>query len=112
MKTTFNPYEIITQKIIDILEAGIIPWQKPWKGGCQPMNLKTGHKYKGINHILLALGDFDTPYFLTFNQIRELGGKLKSGSQGNMIIYWNIKEKKVNEETVETYPIIQYYWYY
>ena len=31
-KTKTNVYEMITNKIIEELEKGIIPWEKPWTG--------------------------------------------------------------------------------
>ena len=34
-------YEIVTEKIISQLEAGVIPWQKPWKIE-PPKNLISG----------------------------------------------------------------------
>ena len=43
MKTS----EIITQKIIEKLESGTIPWQKPW-------NLKTGRPQKACDYMTVA----------------------------------------------------------
>ena len=44
-----NVYEIITQRIIEKLEAGTVPWRKPWKGGADgvPRNLKPIGKISG-----------------------------------------------------------------
>lgn len=33
-----NVYEIVTDKIIKLLEAGVIPWKKPWSGGESAFN--------------------------------------------------------------------------
>ena len=43
-------YDIITNKIIDALKGGEIPWRKPWKGGTlgYPRNWN-GIPYRGIN---------------------------------------------------------------
>ena len=65
-------YETITQKVIDSLEKGVIPWKKPWLGSGLPMNFKTNYKYKGINLLLLALSGFSVPAHLRFSlQMRQ-----------------------------------------
>ena len=54
MKTSPKPniYQIVTDRIIDSLKQGIIPWEKPWKsptvtGGNFPRNFRTGKPYRG-----------------------------------------------------------------
>ena len=32
-------YQIVTDRIMTLLESGTIPWRKPWKGGEPPQNL-------------------------------------------------------------------------
>jgi len=34
-----NVYEIVTEKIINLLEQGVIPWRRPWTGGGLPRNV-------------------------------------------------------------------------
>ncbi len=112
MYSSNNLYEMITEKVIASLEKGVIPWVKPWKGASLPMNFKTGYKYKGINLLLLALSGFSVPYFLTFNQVRELGGKVKKGAEATIIIFWSWREKVKTvdgKDETETYPVLQYY---
>lgn len=46
-------YQMITDKIIKLMGEGLIPWEKPWKGG-GPKNLATGRFYRGINILLLC----------------------------------------------------------
>ncbi len=38
-------YEIITERILEKLEAGTVPWRKPWAAGGRPCNLVSGHDY-------------------------------------------------------------------
>jgi len=112
MYTSNRVYEIITEKVIASLEKGVVPWSKPWKGSSLPMNFKTGYKYKGVNLLLLALSGFSVPYFLTFNQVKELGGTVKKGAEATLVIFWSWKEKtKIvdGKEETETYPVLQYY---
>ena len=40
-KMTKNVYEIVTNKIIEKLEQGTVPWQKPWVNGNSAVNWKT-----------------------------------------------------------------------
>ena len=45
-----NLYQIVTDRIIASLKAGVIPWEKPWQtphftGGPFPRNFRTGRPY-------------------------------------------------------------------
>ena len=46
--------EIITDKIIKGLEAGNVPWQKPWHDYGTPKNLISNRMYTGINFFLFV----------------------------------------------------------
>ncbi len=50
-------YQIITEQILDLLEQGVVPWKKPWRGGAagQPKNLISKKAYRGINVFLLGI---------------------------------------------------------
>jgi len=51
-----DTYTIVTDRIIEALEQGIVPWHKPWKsiGGGQ-MSLSTGKPYRGMNLPLMLI---------------------------------------------------------
>ena len=101
-----NVYEIVTKKIIEKLEAGTIPWKKPWQSGGLQKNLVTKKPYRGINQFLLDLSGFSTPYWLSFKQAKKLGGFVKKDEKSQVIVFWNwVKNKKTDEE----YPIFRYY---
>ena len=60
-------YDVITDRVIEKLEAGTVPWEKPWGGKAgMPQNLKSGKAYRGINVFLLHSLGYESPYFLTF----------------------------------------------
>lgn len=104
-----NPaYSRITDEIIKSLEAGVIPWKKPWTG-IEPQNYQTKSRYNGINYFLLANTSYKYPYFLTFNQCRALGGSIKKGSKGIQVIYWQMLEKTKDnpEDKTEYFPLIK-----
>ncbi len=45
-------YKLVTDKIIEKLEAGCVPWRKTWSSET-PKNLVSGKEYRGINSFLL-----------------------------------------------------------
>lgn len=61
-------YEIVTDRLIEEMKNGIIPWNKPWTGG-EAWSRSTGKGYSVINCILLrdssrsttSLQDWTTP---------------------------------------------------
>src|SRR5262245_20479067 len=81
-------YTTITNRIVAQLEAGTIPWQKPWRGGRAglPKNLLSQKEYKGINVLLLSCSGFESPYFLTYKQAQSIGGHVNQGEKGSAII--------------------------
>lgn len=91
-------YEIITSQILAELEKGQIPWRKPW-GTLPPANLITKRPYRGINVFLLAVRGYGSPYWLTFNQTRQLGGNVRKGEHGSKIVFW--KSHTFETETAE-----------
>jgi antirestriction protein ArdC len=87
-----NVYKIITDKIINRLKKGNISWKKGWIG--QKINYISRNSYSGINLLLLE----KPGEYLTFNQAKKLGGHIKKGSKSEMIIYYKMLEKIVEEE--------------
>lgn len=85
----------ITNKIIELMEKEGLKWIKTW-GNIHGINWTTEKPYKGINILLTWIGmhqgDYTTNEWLTFCQIRKANGKLKKGSKGIEIIYWEFKE--------------------
>lgn len=121
MKTNYNEdkvnvYEIVTCKILELLEQGIIPWNEPYLEGSSgmPMNLITGKPYRGINRWLLW-HRFDSPYYLTLKQVLGLGGRVKREefTDYQIVTYYDIKDI-VNRETkeVEKRFFLRYYKVY
>lgn len=104
-------YEMITDRIISLLEAGTIPWRKPWTAREQaPLNFVSGKAYRGINAFLLACAGFSSPYWMTFKQAGEGGGKVRKGERGFPVIFWKLQETEDKEtgEIVEV-PLLRYY---
>lgn len=86
-KAHASVYEIITSRIVEELEKGVVPWRKPWRT-LPPVNLISKKPYRGINVFLLALQGYGSQYWLTFNQAKQLGGNVRKGEHGTKIVFW------------------------
>ena len=75
-----------------------------------PQNFVSKRPYRGINLLLLASMDFGSPYFLTFNQVQELGGSVKKGERSTPVVFWRQIEETVpgSEEKKKKY-VLRYY---
>lgn len=83
-------YERVTQRIVEALEQGTIPWRRTWsRAGGLPRNLVSGREYRGVNLLLLALSGYEQPLFLTFKQAQDWGGHVRKGEHGIPIVFWN-----------------------
>jgi antirestriction protein ArdC len=99
----FNIYEAVTQRIIEQLEQGIIPWRKTWKGSV-PINYVSRKPYQGMNYVMLPYGG----EWLTFKQAKDAGGSVKRGEKSRMIVFYKIIEKINDNGEKENIPYLQY----
>lgn len=89
-------YEQITEQVINGLQ-GAKKWSKPWTHVTSaPHNGISGRAYSGINWLILALAPYDSPQWLTFNGVKELGGSVK-GQKATQVIYYNVTKVKDKE---------------
>jgi antirestriction protein ArdC len=114
-----NIYQIVTDRIIDSLKAGMIPWEKPWKtprfqGGPFPRNFSTGKPYRGVNVLLLWSSPYSSPFWLTFKQALDLKGSVRKGEKGTPIVFYkqlqNRKDEKTTDEKKERAPFALCYY--
>jgi len=115
-------YSRITNKIIADLEQGVRPWMKPWSADhaagriTRPLR-HNGIPYKGINVIMLwsasVTRGYACPLWLTFKQAIELGGHVKKGESGELVVYANritrIETDDKGEETEREIPFMKGY---
>lgn len=112
--TKLDVYQMVTDRIIELLEAGTLPWQKPWhESGGLPMNLISKRPYRGINLWLLLSLSYERNLFLTWDQLKKIGGSVNQGQHGHIVVFWK-QVKKVPEELDEnhqpkTTPMLRYY---
>ena len=86
-------YEIVTERILALLERGTVPWHRPWAGGGLPMNYR-GTEYRGVNPFILAAQGYASPYWLTYKQSKSAGGHVRKGEKSTPVIFWKWLEKK------------------
>jgi len=105
-------YDEVTATIIGQLEAGIVPWVKPWSASAAgvglPRNAVTGRPYSGINVLILwgavIEGDYPAQDWLTFRQALAAGGCVRKGERGRTIFYadsFTPKDRDRQEQPVQ-----------
>jgi antirestriction protein ArdC len=102
-------YEIVRDRILSQLDKGTVPWRKPWSVE-RPMNAVSKRPYSGINLFLLPR-EYGDNRWVTFKQADQLGGKVRKGEHGSIIVFWKQVPLK-DEETdgkKKTVPILRYY---
>jgi antirestriction protein ArdC len=85
-------YAIVNEKIISLLEAGVVPWRKPWTSAGLPRNLVSKKFYRGINVFLLFASKYNSPFWLTLRQANELGGHVRKGEESTIVVYWKVDD--------------------
>jgi antirestriction protein ArdC len=109
--TRNDVYQIVTDRVIELLEAGVVPWRKPWASDDRlPMNLISGKTYRGLNPFLLHVAGFGSPYWLTLRQANERGGRIKAGEKSSLVTFWKAyvtKDKVTGED--KTVRVLRYY---
>lgn len=119
MKEYTDVYQKVTDRIIEKLQFGVVPWQRPWEMEVgAPANLVSKRPYRGMNIFLLSSLGFGSPYFLSFKQVKELGGSIRKGEKASLVVFskWiEAKDDKGNimvDEAgiVRRVPILKYYY--
>ncbi|MBR3290599.1 MAG: DUF1738 domain-containing protein [Bacteroidales bacterium] len=104
-------YQMVTDRIVEQLNAGVVPWRQPWVGGPAMAISYTSRKaYSMLNQFLLGRpGEW-----LTFNQIQQKGGRIRRGAKSRFCVFYQRRdEEKPGEEPgivhVETRFILKWY---
>lgn len=77
--------DMVTGRMIGALEAGTVPWHKPWRGADGtiglPMRMSNNHPYRGVNVWILGLTamsmGYTSPWWGTYDQIAKLSGMVQ-----------------------------------
>lgn len=103
-------YEIVTNRIIEQLEKGVIPWQKPWTGVRSGAYNRISNKpYSLLNQMLLT----HTGEYATFKQWTDMGGKIKKGEKSEIVVFWKIQNvedtKEDGTKEIKQIPLLRYF---
>ena len=107
--TKINVYEMVTTRIIEQLEKGLIPWKRPWTGvRSGAFNRVSKKSYSLLNQMLLK---HDGEY-ASFKQWQELGGKVRKGEKSEIVVFWKWLEvaetKEDGEIEIKNIPYLKY----
>jgi antirestriction protein ArdC len=115
-------YTRVTTRIVEELERGVRPWLKPWNAEnaagriTRPLR-HSGTPYQGINILMLwsaaELSGFSCPFWLTYQQSRELGGFVRKGEHGFPVVYASTFKKagtaEDGQEVEQEIPFLKEY---
>lgn len=101
---------MVTDRIIEQLEQGCIPWQRPWTGvQSDAYNIVSKRPYSLLNQMLLK----HTGSYGTFKQWQELGGHIRKGEHSEIVVFWKIQPieeiKEDGTKTIKQIPLLRYY---
>lgn len=99
-------YQVVTDRIIALMESGTIPWRKPWTGGQPPKNLISRRPYGGINAFLLNTSRFPSAFWLTFRQLQGFGARVRKGEKAFPVVFWKLLEREGEEKPI---PFLRYH---
>lgn len=108
-------YEIVTDRILKLMEAGKLVWVKNWKANSaqEPKNFVSKKAYQGFNFFMLSSLPYTQPYYLSFKQVTDLGGKVKKGEKSVPVIFWKLNqynnEKADGTTENKSVPMLRYY---
>lgn len=116
-------YTRITDKIVAELEKGERPWMQPWNAEhaagkiTRPLR-HNGLPYSGINVLMLWMEaverGYGAPLWMTFRQAQELGGHVRKGEKGSLVVYANTiikteQDKETGEDIEHKIPFMKGY---
>jgi len=108
---TVIPYQVITDRILALLEQGTVPWRQPWDSVTgMPRNLFSQRAYRGINVWLLTAMVYTSPFWATFHQVKAAGGSVRKGEHGVPVVFWKLYDREDPEtgEAEKRFVLRQY----
>lgn len=104
-----NVYQMVTDRIIQQLEEGTIPWKKPWASCLDGAFNRMKKTYSLLNQLILS----KEGEYATFKQWQQVGGKVRKGEKSEIVVFWKLNEVQEELEDGElitkTIPILKYY---
>lgn len=105
-------YAQVTDRIIEELEGGRLPWVQLWDGSKLesglPRNAGTGRRYSGINVLILWATTFERAFttqgWLTFKRAKAVGGTVRWSETGTTICYADRFTPKGRDDSGQNTP--------
>ena len=123
MTQKFDAYQMVTDRIVALLEQGLKPWAQPWTSAVAlAWSGNNGRAYSLLNQMLLA--DPEKKYktiddlfedvrgeWVTFKQAQERGGCVRKGEKGRKVVFFKMmqKEKENPDDPDEVFPFLTAY---
>ena len=104
-------YDMVTDRILELMEQGTVPWKKTWNVvGGSPINMVSKKEYRGINVFLLNAAPYSSNKWASFKQISEKKGKVLKGEKGWPVIFWKFFDvENPKEGELKKIPMLRYY---
>lgn len=102
-ESTKDLYQEVTDRIVEALEGGVVPWVKPWDanqaaGAGMPVNAATNRPYHGVNVMLLWMQEvtqgYSTSRWMTFKQAQAAGGAVRKGEKSTLAVFFKPIERQ------------------
>lgn len=107
-----DSYEVVTDLIIEALEAGVVPWHKPWRstGEGLPKSLSSLKPYRGVNvwtlSVTALLRGYESQWWGTYKQITDRGGQVRKGEKGTPVVFWRVLDKPDPDDPLKRKSIL------
>jgi antirestriction protein ArdC len=107
-------YQQVTDRIIEQLEKGALPWIKPWRSdSTADKNFITQKPYSGINTLILGMSGFSNPAWATYQQWQSKNIQVKKGEKSTQIVFFKpikaTKENASGETESANYSVLRAY---
>lgn len=90
-KLKVTVYERVTARVSELLQQGVVPWQKPWHAQVgPPRNGVSGRYYRGLNVFMLSAAGFESPWWFSPKQVNDLGGHILRGEKVSWVHFWKL----------------------
>ena len=103
-----NAYARVNEMIMERLQNGVAPWRQTWNSFGPARNYMSKKAYRGINSLILNNTPHEYPLFLTFHQVKEMGGWVRKGSKSIEVIYWKTLQYE-KDEKITRIPFLRFY---
>lgn len=106
-----NVYEMVTDRIVEQMNQGVVPWHQPWVGGTAlAISYESRKSYSYLNQLLLG----KPGEWLTWGQIQKRKGNVKKGAKSRFCVFFHQvateeTNPKTGEQKITYHPVLKWY---